>query len=73
MCLSLKISTSSHGTMGIRAHPALKMSCLWLVSDELSFVCQGLLNEEGLISWKHWNQIIKEGFDPLLGWRLEGS
>lgn len=42
MYLSLKTSTSSHGIMGIRAQPALKMPCLWLVSDDQSFVCWSL-------------------------------
>lgn len=68
MYLSLKTSTSSHGIMGIRAQPALKMPCLWLVSDDQSFVCWSLSvycsmilrSEEKVISWKCWGWTLKK-------------
>lgn len=68
MCLSLKSFTSSHGIMGIRALPALKMPCLWLVCDDQLFVCQGLSvyhsiilrSEEKMISWKSWDPLLQK-------------
>lgn len=80
MYLSLKTSTSSHGIMGIRAQPAVKMPCLWLVSDYQSFVSCGLSvyrsiilrSEEKVISWKCWGWTLKkQAFDPWFGYELK--